>query len=177
MNNYTDLSWYPIRVTYGREMKLKSYLDTLGIYSFIPMHYVEIVKNGKKTKNLTSVIKNLIFIQSTRKSLDLLKPELELRTPIRYMMDKATHKPIIIPDEQMQNFMAVSGTNDEQLVYLSTIEPTLKRGERVRVTGGLFSGVEGEVVRVKRDRRVMVCINGVIAVATTYISSLLLERI
>lgn len=45
----------------------------------------------------------------------------------------------------------------------------------MRVTGGIFAGVEGEFIRVKNDRRVMVSIQGVMAVATTYIHPSLIE--
>ncbi len=31
--------WFPMRVTYQREMKVKSELDKLGIESFVPMRY------------------------------------------------------------------------------------------------------------------------------------------
>ena len=32
-------TWYPMRVTYGREMKVKAELDRLGIENFVPMRY------------------------------------------------------------------------------------------------------------------------------------------
>lgn len=40
--------WFPMRVTYGREMKVKAELDRLGIESFLPMKYkvVESQING-----------------------------------------------------------------------------------------------------------------------------------
>lgn len=45
----------------------------------------------------------------------------------------------------------------------------MQKGDRVRITGGVFEGVEGIFVRVKGDRRVVVSIQGVMAVATTFI--------
>ena len=32
-------TWFPMRVTYQREMKVKAELDRLGIENFLPMRY------------------------------------------------------------------------------------------------------------------------------------------
>ena len=32
-------TWFPMRVTYQREMKVKAELDRLGIENFVPMRY------------------------------------------------------------------------------------------------------------------------------------------
>lgn len=61
--------------------------------------------------------------------------------------------------------MAVSANYDESLLYFEPSELNIRKGTRVRITGGLFEGVEGEFVRVRNDRRVVVTIEGVMAVA------------
>ena len=63
------------------------------------------------------------------------------------------------------------------LLYLDPSEPALRKGTRVRIIGGVFAGVEGEFVRVRNDRRVVVSIDGVMAVATTFIHPSLVEPI
>lgn len=170
--------WYAIRVTYSRERKLKEYLDEQCIENFLPMQYVLVKKNRRMVRNLVPVIHNLIFIKSIRSQLDALKQEIEGTIPMRYMMDKSTHRPIIIPEAQMRSFIAVAGNVDEQLLYLDDhIDSVLEKGCRVLVKGGVFSGVEGVVLRIKRDHRVVVSIRGIIAVATAFISPSLLQKI
>ena len=120
--------WYAIRVTYSREVKLKQYLDSINIKSFIPMHYVEVVRKGRKCKVVTPVVHNLIFIFSIRKVLDRIKQELSFKIPIRYIMDKAAKQPIVVPEKDMSHFIAVSGTLDERLLFLTKVEPILKQG-------------------------------------------------
>lgn len=176
MQNSTQ--WYVMRVTYGREMKFKQYLDTVNIDSFIPMKYKEVIRpNGGKERILVPAVGNLIFVKSSREVLDPLKHFLEGSIPARYMMDRATQSPMVVPDKEMTNFIAVAGTCHEQLIYLDHIAPSLNKGERVRITGGIFAGVEGRVVRIKKDRRVMVSINGLVAVATTFIHPSMLEKL
>ena len=45
------------------------------------------------------------------------------------------------------------------------------------MTGGPFQGAEGYVVRIKKDRRLVVTISGVAAIATSFIPMELLEKI
>lgn len=178
MNATHPTKWYAIRVTYSREQKLKEFLDTQAIENFLPMQYKLIKKGGKTTKILKPVIHNLIFIKSSRSKLDIIKQEVEGTTPMRYMMDKATHNPIIIPEHQMRSFIIVAGSLNEQLLYLDDhIDSILEQGATVRITGGVFSGAEGVVLRIRRDRRVVVSIKGIIAVATAFIPPSLIQKL
>ena len=58
---------------------------------------------------------------------------------------------------------------DEDLVYLTEISQKLRDGQRVRVISGPFAGVEGKVVRIRKSRRILVEIPGMLAVASTYL--------
>lgn len=141
------------------------------------MEYKEVLKRGEKKRLLVPVVHNLIFIHSSRKSIDALKKQFESAAPMRYMIDRATNSPIVVPDRQMQDFIAVAGTMNEQLVYLKDVNAAVCKGDRVRVLEGVFAGVEGEVLRIKRDRRVVVTIKGVLAVAMAHIDSSFLQKI
>ena len=177
LNYYYMLHWYALRVTYSRELALKEYLDTQHIESFIPMHYEYMEKDGRRLRKLVPAVHNLVFVHSTRARIDALKDEAGMRIPIRYIMDRANHAPIIIPDAQMRSFILVAGSYEEAILYVEPAELQLVKGQRVRITGGIFEGVVGEFVRIRRDRRVVVNIEGVMAVATTFIHSSLVQPI
>ena len=157
------------------KLALKEYLDGECIENFIPMHYEYIVKNERRVRKLVPAVHNLVFIRSSRERIDRIKDEMGMTLPIRYIMDRESRQPIVVPTSQMRSFMAVAGSYDQQLVYLEPSAVAFRKGQRVRVTGGIFAGVEGEFIRVKNDRRVMVSIQGVMAVATTYIHPSLIE--
>lgn len=179
INNGQDTSsekqWYAIRVTYNREMKVKQELDSLNISNFLPMKYQMVTRGGRRIKVLMPAISNLIFINLTREEMKEYRDKTLM--PVRYIMDKETHRPITIPKRQMDNFIAVAGTFDEQVIYLDLNLTQMKKGEKVRITGGIFEGAEGEFVRVKGDRRVVVTIPGIVAVATAFIHPSLIEKI
>lgn len=172
-----ELLWYPLRVTYSRELKVKEYLDTCSIESFIPMHYAEKEQGEGVVRQLVPVIHNLVFVHISRNDIEELKASSPVSTLIRYMMNPITRLPIVIPEKQMQDFIAVAGTVEEQVMYLSPTEVAMKKGDRVRIIGGIWNGVEGKFIRVKRDLRVVVEIEGVMAVATAGIHPSLVQKL
>jgi transcription antitermination factor NusG len=169
--------WYALRITYSRELVLKAFLDQNHIENFIPMRYEFVFRNGQRIRKLVPAVHNLVFIRATRKTIDEIKEENAISLPLRYIMDRETKRPIVVPESQMRHFIAVAGNYDQQVIYLPAVEYSMRKGERVRITGGVFEGVEGVFVRVKGDRRVVVTIQGVMAVATAFIHPSLIERI
>lgn len=171
----TRLAWYAVRVSYSRELALKEVLDRECMENFIPMRYVYVMKQGKRLRRLVPAIHNLVFVHSSRPRIDEVKKELEYSLPVRLIMNRETNQPIVIPDNQMRNFILVAGNHDEAVLFIDTVEVDLAKGQKVRITGGVFEGVIGEFVRIRHDRRVVVNIEGVMAVATTFIHPSLIE--
>ena len=167
--------WYAIRVTYHRELKVKEDLDARGITCFVPMQYRREERHGVMIKRLVPSVHNLLFIYITPTDMTEYKKTTDL--PIRYMMNRETRKPITVPTREMENFIKIAGTYDEKLIYLNPNPGDFTKGERVRIIGGMFAGAEGVFVRIKGDRRVVVNIEGLVAVATTYVHPSMIEKI
>ena len=80
----TDVHWFPMRVTYGRELIIKEFLDKENIENFLPMHYAIVdTKDGPKRQAVPAV-SNLIFIRSTKVQLTRLKMYDKRFEPLRY---------------------------------------------------------------------------------------------
>ena len=167
--------WYPLRVTYNRELKVKADLDAMGVTNFVPMQYRREERNGRMVKRLVPSVHNLIFVKMTPSKMTEYKKTTAL--PIRYIMNRETRRPITVPEQEMENFIRVAGTYEEKLVYLNPDPGDFAKGERVRVIGGPFAGTEGIFIRVKGDRRVLINIPGVEAVASTFIHPSMIEKI
>ena len=71
--------------------------------------------------------------------------------------------------------MFVCSAGKQGLTYLGDDRPEYHQGDLVRVTDGPFKGAEGHIKRIKKDRRLVVTIPGIVAVATTYIHPHFLE--
>ena len=177
-------TWFPMRVTYQREMKVKAELDRLGIENFVPMRYKVVEsQNGGDTelrRVLVPAISNLIFVRSTQERMSELKRRNEVLEPLRYMMDYTAsqeHAIMTVADEEMENFMRVASRTDDSVVFLDNETVVGKEGKRVEIMGGVFEGVTGVIRRVKRCKRVVVEIEGVASVAIAYVPAGVLKVI
>ena len=79
----------------------------------------------------------------------------------------------------MDHFMRVAGSEADDHIFLNPDEIDLTRGDKVRIHGGPFDGVEGTFVKVqgKRRRMVVVSIPTLTSVATLEFEPDLLEPI
>lgn len=176
-------TWFPMRVTYQREMKVKAELDRLGIENFVPMRYkvVESQNDGdtELRRVLVPAINNLIFVRSTQERVSELKRRNEVLEPLRYMMDHTAaseHSIMTVADRKMENFMRVASRTDDSVMFLDNETVVGKEGKRVEIMGGAFEGVTGVIRRVKRCKRVVVEIEGVASVAIAYVRAELLKE-
>ena len=166
-------AWFPMRVTYSREMKVKGELDRLGIECFVPMTYRLVdTDSGNPRRELVPAINNLIFVCSTQERISGLKTTNETLEPLRYMMDHTAGRPheiMTVPDRQMENFMRVATMTDDSVMFLDENSIVGKEGKRVRIMGGAFEGVEGVIRRVKRCKRAVVELEGIASVAIAFV--------
>ena len=176
--------WFPMRVTYQREMKVKAELDRLGIENFVPMRYkvMESQNDGDSElrRMLVPAINNLIFVRSTKERVSELKRTNEVLEPLRYMMDRTAsceHTIMTVADREMENFMRVASRTDDSVMFLDNETVVGKEGKRVEIMGGAFEGVTGVIRRVKRCKRVVVEIEGVASVAIAYVPAEVLKEI
>ena len=176
--------WFPMRVTYQREMKVKAELDRLGIENFVPMRYkvVESQNDGdtELRRVLVPAINNLIFVRSTQERVSELKRRNEVLEPLRYMMDHTAaseHSIMTVADRKMENFMRVASRTDDSVMFLDNEMVVGKEGKRVEIMSGAFEGVTGVIRRVKRCKRVVVEIEGVASVAIAYVPAEVLKEI
>ena len=168
-------SWYALRVSYSRELKVQKALDALGVKTFVPMMWKRCPDNSDR--KLVPAVGNLCFAYSTKTALeDFIRGYGEV-SPVHFYWDRTANRPLTVPDKPMNDFITVASTLDEDIVYVTEISAKLREGQTVMVKDGPFKGVEGKVVRIRKSRRVLVELPGMLAVATTYIDPVNLEII
>lgn len=175
-----DILWFPMRVTYNRELKVKEHLDALGIENFVPMKQQFTVHGGHKRLETVPAINNLLFVHSSREILTNLKMTEEEFSPLRYMMTRPLQKNarseiITIPDRSMDNFIRAASHTDGSLIYLDYGSVADKIGRRVVVSDGPFAGVEGVVLRIDNNKRVVIKLENVVAVAIAFVPPVFLK--
>ena len=174
-------TWFPRRVTYQREIKVKPELDRLGIENFVPMTYrVVDADTDNPRRELVPAINNLIFVRSTQERVSELKQTNEVLEPLRYMMDHTAsreHAIMTVAAKNMENFMRVASRTDDSVMFLDDESVIGKEGKHVEIMGGVFEGVSGVIRRVKRCKRVVVELEGIASVAIAFVPAVLLKEL
>jgi transcription antitermination factor NusG len=178
----TDTFWYVLFAANGKAVKIKPCLEEASIEYFFPVYYKDRKIKGSERHERISVplLGNLIFAKSSKNILDPVLKEVKLKLAISsdlYYRDFSDKRIIIIPENQMRNFIAVAGNTKEQIMYLSNDEVNIRQGTKVRITGGVFTGIEGIFMRIKGDKRLVVSIPNLFSVATAYIPSCYVQAI
>ena len=123
----------------------------------------------------TDIIRSLLFVHCTENEVLHLAATSDVKMWV-YRNTEGT-RPAAIPDREMEVFRFVVTAGHDGLELLGDDKPEYHVGERVVVTDGPFKGAEGHIKRIKRDRRLIVTIKGVVAVATAYIHPSLLRKV
>ena len=166
---HNDHHWYAMIATYQRERMAAEHLRQHGVLVYYPTR-----KDG------TSFLPNTLFIYT-----DLLTAESFVRFSkadphhldyLHFMYDKTKvnekgkNPPIVIPVNQMDNFIRLLSVGDDGTELLPKEDIRFREGDEVMVTGGNFKGIRGRIARVSGSTRVVVTLDGVCYVAAAYIA-------
>ena len=133
------------------------------------------VTEGPVIYKRVPMVSSILFIHTPEENLHQV--ETMLRDPDNLLRPKGFiykttdwKEYAVIPQKQMDIFRMVTESGVSGLDFYADDELTrYKQGDKVRVKDGPLKGAEGYIKRIKKDRRLLVCIEGIIAVATSYI--------
>ena len=123
------------------------------------VHYTQ-KSNGKGVKKEEKpTVSGLVFLQGRTKQL---KTFLINNFPQYYLVnDCSTGKPAVIADSMMRPFMQIMSDEPERVTFLR--DPFIKFARdhvKLRVLTGILAGQEGYVVRILRDRQLVMDFGG-----------------
>ena len=145
---------------------------------YAPSYYDTFTDNrGKQVSEEKALIPSIFFFRSTLRQAECFEQSLPFPGTLYRTMGEEPHLPIRIPQKQMDMFMLVTSAEQDGLEYLDPDAYKWKKGVRVRVIDGKFKGLEGEIKRIGGNKSLVVAIEGICAVATSYIPQCFLERI
>ena len=143
--------WYAMYVKMHHEKKTAEKLYKMGVEHYLPLQETVKQWSDRKKKVKEIVIPMIIFIKSDDKTrIEVLK---SIPSVNGTMIDKATHKPAIIRNEEMERFMFMLDYSENTVRFCS--EP-LKPGEKVEVIKGPLKGLKGELIDIDGKSQVSV---------------------
>ena len=174
--------WFVLRVSYGRIIKAKAFVEAKGLECYVPMRYKEIKKQGKKRVITEPLLSSFLFVHATAEQVETLLHEIkvssnESRNLLSYYFDHTSQRqdypdrnpPLTIRDEVMDNFIRLTSIKNPHIIPVTTEIIQYKLGDMVIVTEGKFKDVHGRVARIAGQQRVVVELFEGCLVATAYI--------
>ena len=162
---------------------MKENLDKLGIDNYVPMTYETVETKGERHKQFVPAVHNLIFVHSSKETIKALKSNNTLLSSLRFIMKKSIldkdrkSEIITVPMNQMNNFIKATKGHEEDVTYLKNSNSLSTVGQKVRITNGVFFGVEGQIKRIHKNKRVLVCVEGISSVMLNFVPKKILEII
>lgn len=143
---------------------------------FIPKRYVARKYQGRMKRVLVPVIPNLVFVRAVYDRLEAFKRTCPFLHYATRRID-GENRIMKVPDAQMDSFIRVASRHEDEVTYYAPDEIQLEKGTRVRVIGGTFDGVEGVLMKVKgkRSRRIVICVQDVVACAIAEVTPDLIQ--
>lgn len=171
----SSFGWYALNVFFNRVIKLTSLLDEENMEYYVPMRTVETFKDGQKVYEKKQLIASLLFIRCSTTYFTALRER--YGDSFYVYSDRETKRPRRIPDHEMNSFILVTSIEDKGMELLPEGTVEYQVGDHVRVVDGVFKGAEGYVKRIQGRKRLIVSIEGIAVVATSYIPRSFLESI
>lgn len=173
--------WYVLRTTYGREKKAYDYFLGKGVEAFYPTLTSIKLVNGKRKSVTESRIPNIFFAYGTEEEIkkfvydNINLPYLRFYYRHLHEGSRIIKEPLIVPVHQIESLKIICASEKEDIIIVPSDIKKFKHGQKVRIIGGSFKGVIGNVARYHGQQRVAVILDGLLTIATAYIPSAFLE--
>ena len=174
--------WFVLRVSYGRIVKAKAFVEAKGLECYVPMRYKEAKKQGRKRIVTDFLLPSFIFVHSVSEQIESLLHDvrvssIEGRPLLSFYFDHTAHSsdapdrnpPLIIRNETMNNFIRLTSIKNPHIIPVTSSNIQYKLGDHVVVTEGDFKGVYGRVARFAGQQRVIVEVFSGCLIATAYV--------
>ena len=205
MEEAPQMNWYALKIFFNKAFDVETYLDNLAIDTYLPVQKVLLkgmahliarkrlakapdqrdpryIVEEPKIFLRKPLVSSLLFVHCKPEQLPGVEAYLKERdanNSVRGYIYKNTEKEYaVVPDREMASFRLVVEQGSKGLEFFADDDISrYATGDRVRVKEGPLSGAEGYIKRIRRDRKLLVVIEGIIAVATSYIPPQNLEKI
>lgn len=193
-------NWYALKVFYGKVFEIEAKLADMDLETYIPVRKDMLkgeehlralrrlatpddrrrdnrfIKAGPVIYKRVPIVSSLLFVRAPKDRLKDIENCVREKGFLYRTADRKTEA--VIPDKQMSMFQLVCSSGAEGLEFFADDDMTrYKTGDRVRVLEGPLQGAEGYIKRIRKDRRLLVAIEGFIAVATSFIPPQFLEKV
>lgn len=172
-----EMRWYAYKVFFNKVFEADTRIREGGVETYFPVIKEDRLVGDRVVKVHKPAISSLLFVHCTEEVALFWQRQLMGKVMLYSHVTDNMRRPSPIDEEEMRVFILVTSVDDERLQYLDVGAVDYRQGQKVRVIDGPYKGCSGFIKRVKGNRRLLVSVEGLALVATSYIPSAFLERI
>jgi len=190
--------WYALKIFFNKVFDWETLLQAKGLETYLAVEKVplkgpdylsakkklaespnyadpRLVVEGLQISRRKPLVSSLLFVKASREEVLCVQELLNERDGIgrvRGFIYRNAEKNgfATIPDKEMESFRLVVEAGAGGLELFGDEDfSRFEKGSKVRVKEGPLKGAEGYIKRIRKDRRLLVSVHGVIAVATSFI--------
>ncbi len=192
------LHWYALKIFYNKVFAWEGLLEDKGLETYLAVQKVQLkgpshlaarkkmaessgkrdlrfIEDGPVIYERKPLVTSLLFVKASQDDIleiQGLLNEKDVFGRVKGFIYRSADKEGFarISAREMEIFRLVVESGAGGLEFFADDDFTrFRKGSKVRVKEGQLKGAEGYIKRIRKDRRLLVCIEGVIAVATAYI--------
>lgn len=159
-------------------LRFRDLLTAARIEFFLPTVHQVVTKDGKEESLEKPLLFSYVFMRTEERTAIEFTAANPGITMLRVHMPKGQPGPyMVVPDRQMESFIRAVGYYTDNIPFVSPTPDMLVKGDKVRILGGPFKGVEGilEAQQGKDGGRVIVRIADLVAIPTIEIDPSLIQ--
>ena len=128
---YENKQWFVLRVSYGRVLKAKEFVEAKGLECYVPMRYKEVREQGKKRIITEPLLPSFLFVHATYSQVEALCRNNNASVGMALLSFYYNHTsyredapdknpPLIISDSAMDNFIRLTSVKNPHVIPVTS---------------------------------------------------------
>ena len=133
--------WFVMQTDYNKALKTKDFLDGASIDCIVPMHYQEVTKRGKMSRELVAACDNDVFIYTNKEQLRWIKKHLPYLNYVKCGKPngcKLEKMIVSIDKDEARVFKIMTEHYLDSIVIIDTEDVNLNNSEYIVPKSGVF---------------------------------------
>ncbi|MFR9545269.1 MAG: hypothetical protein SNJ29_06785 [Rikenellaceae bacterium] len=143
--------WYVMQTPRSKALRVKTFFEENGIEAIVPLHYQDVVRRGKVSRELVSALDDFIYINADLEKLRWIKKHLPYLTYVREEAFSGRMKKyrVSIDNEIVEFFKILEANYLNDFLIVDRDDVSDDNFTKINTTGGMFKDIPLNFENVK----------------------------
>lgn len=135
--------WYVLKTPSNKGLAVKTFLEENSIEAIVPMHYQDVVRRGKVSRELVSALDNKIYIKAELKTIRWVKKQLPYLTYVKEILfnGKTVKSKLFIENEILHLFRLLEINYVDDIIIVSNEDIWDENHTYLYTKSGMFKDI------------------------------------